>query len=233
MTPRYHQHGVSLTSLLVGLVVSMIVILSSMALFNNTLQSNTRSSQDARLTGERATGLLVAHMELQGAGFGIDNAQPGTHLRLISGATLTGAPPTNGALSGTPQNIGSGQRTGNALIWSQAPNLSTGQVTCTGLYAPATGDLGLYLLRSQPCSDATEDLTWDAQPLITDGENQPFRKVQEFTFTVRHQDCQGLGVAGQGHLEVTLNTKHSTGATKADSDAIDLSSTTCLLNFPQ
>lgn len=232
MTPHHQQSGVSLISMLVGLLVSMIAVLGIMALFNTTLHSNARSSQDARLTGERATGMLIAHMELQGAGFGIPNAAPGTHLRLLSDATLAWSNDGSTAkLSGTAQDISSGERSGNALVWSLAEDLSTRH--CVGLYAPSTADRGLYLLRSQTCNDANANLDWHVQPLVVDFQDQPFRRIQDFTFVVRHHDCQGLGITGEGHLEVTLNTKHSTGAAQSDNDAIDLSSTTCLLNFPQ
>lgn len=240
MTSHGKPQGFSLISLLVGLVVSMIVILGSMALFNSTLQSNTRASQDARITGERATGLLVAHMELQGAGFGIPSAQPENHLRLISGAALTANQGSNTAKvsGGANQTIGTnGTYTGNALIWSQEVN---GQNTCTGLFAPSKASIdassemlppSLYLLRSQNCSSTTEDLNWVPHALVA--ENPTLRNARAFSFIIRHEPCQGLGIAGEGYLEATISTRHSTGSTQADNESVDLATTTCLLNFPQ
>jgi Tfp pilus assembly protein PilV len=80
------QHGMSLISLMIGMLISMIGVLAGFMLYQNmikvTLQTRSAAAQD----GQLASAMLSLQLELQSAGFGIDKvASPGPHLVLVAG----------------------------------------------------------------------------------------------------------------------------------------------------
>ncbi|WP_193907497.1 PilW family protein [Cellvibrio polysaccharolyticus] len=214
---KNRQTGMSLLSLMIGLLISMIAILGMMSLFSNSVKTTTQSSRDARITGERASGLLIAGIHLQSAGYGVVNANRSEHLQLLSAATRT-----DNRVAGTP--IGN-DGTGNVLIWQVQP---AAQSRCAGLYAPSgDAEKGLYELVEKDCasiSDASAS-DWEFRRLIFD--TQDIQTLLAVTITLTTHDittpCRGFGVAGAGSISITLNAAEASGQT--------LNSTTCLLNF--
>ncbi|TBV09061.1 PilW family protein [Phytopseudomonas dryadis] len=67
-----NQHGITLVSLMVGTVLSMLTILAMLALYKNLIQVAVVATKDANHDGQLASALLVAQLELQSAGFGMD-----------------------------------------------------------------------------------------------------------------------------------------------------------------
>ncbi len=217
MSPRYRQQGLSLLSLMIGLVISMIVILGMMGLLSTSIKSTAGASRDARITSERTSGLLIASMRLQAAGYGIANADRNDHLLLLSSASLT-----NDRLSGTAI---SGDGTGNALVWQTNP---AGVSQCGGLYAPADEDeKGLYELVVKNCASVADanSTDWEIRRLIVDTKD--IQDPLAVSIIVSTHDsanpCKGFGIAGAGRLSVTLSAQEASGQS--------LNSTTCLLNF--
>lgn len=215
---KNRQTGMSLLSLMIGLLISMIAILGMMSLFSTSVKTTTQSSRDARITGERTSGLLIAGVHLQSAGYGVVSANRSEHLQLLSAATRT-----NNRVAGTP--VGN-DGTGNVLIWQVQP---AAQSRCAGLYAPASdAEKGLYELVEKDCasiSDASAS-DWEFRRLIFD--TQDIQTPLAVTITLTTHDatnpCRGFGVAGAGSVSITLNAAEASGQT--------LNSTTCLLNFP-
>lgn len=85
-----HLYGMSLISLMIGMLISMIGILAGFMLYQNmvkvTLQTRTDASQD----GQLASAMLSLQLELQSAGWGLDLAtNPGPHLVLDAGPPQT------------------------------------------------------------------------------------------------------------------------------------------------
>lgn len=170
-SPRWHQAGVSLVSLMVGMAISMFAVLGALALYRSTTQTVfgdgglVRSSvQD----GQLASGLLSAQIALQGAGFGIASPTSGAHLLLISNALLN---PDTLKLSGTVETIGAVAKSGNALVWLANPGLSANNADyrCHGLVSDATSK-AFYLIQSSgachPLTTQWSSITWLRRTLV-------------------------------------------------------------------
>jgi len=209
------QRGMSLISLMAGLLISMIAILAMMGLFNGTLKNTLAAVQDSRLTSERSSGVLITSVLAQSAGFGIASATPQQHLLLLNNATVV-----DGRLRGT-----STSQQGNALLWET--QLADGTY-CAGIFAPTTEtERGLYELPARRCSSLsnTLDTAWQARALITD--RKPGAASFNILFSLRYYDsdspCKALGIAGSGGVSLTVSIEASGGH--------PVNSTTCLLNF--
>lgn len=87
---NHRSSGMSLISLMIGILISMIGILAGFTLYQNmvkvTLQTRAAAAQD----GQLASAMLSLQLELQSAGFGIDKVvNPGPHLTLVAGPPQT------------------------------------------------------------------------------------------------------------------------------------------------
>lgn len=226
----FNQRGVSLLSLLIGLVISMIAVLGVTSLFRTVIKNNTEASQNARVTAERAAAMLIADMHLADAGFGLEGSLS-VNLLLLQGAQIDGEADGSVKVTGTEVTSVSGE--GNALIWrfvdseltSDGPDLDS--KACAGLYA--SGDGISYLSRSSECKNfdvaSFEESGWKLEPLVEGGP--------EFSIEIkRDADCSSFGIAGNSQVQVTIRTSHKIGdGTNDEDDEIELSSTSCLLNF--
>lgn len=210
------QQGISLVSLLVGLLVSMIVLVGMLMIFRNTIQAVVPASEDARSDGERVSGLLAAHIMLQDAGFGT-NGNPTDHLLVLPNATLSGSS------SATLTSGGAG----GAVVWRKSVGATH---TCEGLFAGAAG--GLSRLSSDGCGSIGIDLgsiTWFATPLI-EPSRHPDGAVDAITFAQTIGVCRpfGIGTGITGNITVTISVK--TPITNVTGH--EVKSSTCLTNFP-
>jgi len=90
MAAREHQRGMTLISLMVGMLLSMISILAGMMLYQSMARVSIESRADAMQDGQLASAMLSLQLELQSAGYGIDPEMPGTHIqRVVDGANQT------------------------------------------------------------------------------------------------------------------------------------------------
>lgn len=221
------QQGVSLISLMIGLLVSMIVVLGMMTVFRNTIQTVVPASEAARSDGERVSGLLAAHMMLHDAGFGIEDLT-GALVVLGSNAALAGE-----TLSGNELSIPTDQAKG--VVWGKGFDTDAdGEIDtflCEGLLADGTG--GLRRLSSdESCTNAStqwNSLDWTSTPLIRDAEKRAEDDFErEITITVeKGVDCTPFGIDIDGSdIAVTLSYPVNVGG-----DEQIVSSTTCLANF--
>lgn len=230
-----NQRGVTLISLMIGLVISMIAVLGVTTLFRTVLKNNTDASIRAQITAERASALLIADMHLQDAGYAATGAAD-DNILLMTSAKLS----DEGVLSGTSKKPDTWAKKesdttpateGNALVWrfNNSAEPGTNDHRCAGLWLDSNS---IYFLSSTDvCSSVNSALSnkWDKQLLVNipsvDGEDYSTTTV----FKVFQAQCSGFGIAGEGGLQVTLQTEHSLGS---DFLPIQLGSTTCLLNFP-
>jgi Tfp pilus assembly protein PilW len=81
------QRGMSLVSLMVGLLLAMIGILAGMTLYKNIVQTSIQTRNDALQDGQLASAMLTLQLELQNAGFGITPGGAVPHV-VRSGNTL-------------------------------------------------------------------------------------------------------------------------------------------------
>ena len=96
----HRQRGISLISLMIGLLVSLLAVMGMMALYRTVMHTTTESGAYAQLAGDRSAALLVAHTYLQGAGFGVEDATLGDHLLLCSPSMNDGRLGVGGGRSG-------------------------------------------------------------------------------------------------------------------------------------
>jgi Tfp pilus assembly protein PilW len=76
----------SLISLMIGMLISMIGVLAGFMLYQNMVKVTLQTRTDAAQDGQLASAMLSLQLELQSAGFGIDQAaNPGPHLVLVAG----------------------------------------------------------------------------------------------------------------------------------------------------
>jgi len=169
--PRFLQSGLSLISLMVGMVISMMAVLGALALYRSTTQTVfgdgglvRNSVQD----GQLASGLLSAQIALQGAGYGLASPSTGSHFLLLTNALLN---PDAMTLSGTVVNVTAAAQNGNALVWISNPNQSANSADyrCSGLVSdPSTR--ALYLIQSSgacnPLTTQWSKITWLRRTLI-------------------------------------------------------------------
>ena len=216
----FRQQGVTLISLMVGLLISMVALLGMMSLYSTVVQSTTQSTRDARIAGERSAALLLASRQLLGAGFGIVDTTYGKDLLLKVGGSLD----TDDRLSGgTSVAIGN---EGNTLIWRwiSQPGEVGEKRWCGGLHVqPSSSEqAGLYMLQPQTCNTVTDPESWEVRPLLIDNSDAAGESIP-ITITIEDGDCSVLGIAGGGQVSVSLRTE--------DHSSNEIISTTCLINF--
>lgn len=215
------QRGITLISLMTGLVISMVLVLAILMLFQRMVRASTAARMDAQADAQRAAAFLSAGIAAQEAGYGIDAAHAGTHLVVLKDAKLDGS-----TLSGTSVSLGA---TGNAVVWAEN---ATGGPRCSALLAPSLSDKGgLRKLGPVPCADAAafSTLAWTTVlPLM----NAPTTPVADppaaplVTITLQKAACTPFGIAaGTGADEKVLLT-----LTAANSNGVELKTSQCLVN---
>ena len=207
------QRGITLISLMTGLAISMVLVLATLMLFQRMVRATTAARSDAQADAQRSAAFLSAGIAAQEAGYGIDAAQAGTHLVVLTSAALA-----DSALSGTPASLGA---TGNAVVWAENAT-GTPQPRCSALLAPSPSDKGgLRKLGPVTCANAAafSALAWTALPL----SDAPAAPV---TITWRAAACTPFGIAaGTGAPEKVLLT-----LTTANSNGVVLETSQCLAN---
>jgi Tfp pilus assembly protein PilW len=184
MKPR--QQGFTLISLLIGLLMSLVVIISMLGtykgvvrtLFGNAGTQSTGLAWNAQLDGQLTSGMLSAQLALQEAGYGVPSAVANTHFLVITSPVLNAS--TN-KLSGTVANVVAAGTPGNALLWETNTGLAATSTSyqCSGLLWRAdpnanslgvTGNMQLLLLQTagpcHPLSTTWTTAVWTSQTLV-------------------------------------------------------------------
>lgn len=234
---RRAQGGITLVSLLVGLLITSIVVVAMMTVYQTSVRAMVKSSESARLQSESLATLLTTHMSLQGAGFGVPPSEladePRTVIDIGSG-TLTPA--------GRLMPFG----TGTAIVWRVGVDTNNDFLTdgfqCEGLYvSPARGIV--HLIGETSCSTARNNtwltMPWTVIPLVApsrlvdpDGEVATLEN-----FFVRLEDrttpCSPFGTSATTSDEGVLGRQAVVvGYQRLINGAYEtISSTTCLVNL--
>lgn len=196
------QVGISLISLLIGLLISSFVLVGMMMVFRNTIQMVVPASEASRSDGERVSALLSTQILLQEAGFGITDAAYGTHLRILNGASQVALGTANGATA-----------SGDTVVWLKNIN---GTVQCEGLRATNIGSL-----ERVSCNSAMGNITAATQLILPSQHADGITTA--LTITARRGTCRPFGVGSSGNITVSIAAPNSTGHT--------LSASNCLVNY--
>lgn len=172
MRRRSAQQGMTLVGLMVGLVISMLVILTMLSLFRVvmrfTFDQSTGMQPTAAQDRQATTGLLTVQNVLQGAGFGIAGATRTTNFVVLSSAALDAG--TN-KVTGTVVTLPTAAATNaNAIFWESNPSQGpTSSWTCQGLIS-SIADNSVSLLQAtgscNPVATQWSNLAWTVTPLI-------------------------------------------------------------------
>lgn len=205
---------------MVGLTISLIVTVAAMLVFKNVATTALASRQSSSADSLFLSSSISAGMLLHDAGYGITDPELGTHLVVVTGATLT-----SNRLSGTLATGATHE--GNAVIWEFQPGTVR---QCAGLYF--TADDGLQHLPAVNCSGASawSTLTW-APVMIAPPPSTP----DIFTMIAINQGCKPFGVTtGSGNVVVSLSTTRNKDIDPEieSENETKLGVDHCLINFP-
>lgn len=224
ITSQKQQRGMSLISLMVGLVISLIILLATLIIFKNLTRTAISSKEDSKNDAQRLSSVLTGQILAQSAGFGISSAAVGTDLVLISGASLG----TSNILSGSLVAVG-GQ--GNAVVWGEKLDGATYQ--CEGLYSPSTG--GMFRLGPVNCTSASaawNTITWSTTTTL-DNSSQSTSLMQ---FSEKTDGCASYGIVGTGKVNLTFTTttvrRDLQQTNNPTISTMSSTSSSCLVNFP-
>lgn len=166
---RPAARGVTLVSLMVGMVIALFTVIAALSLYRNAMRNVYAEGglvPGAAQEGQLASGLLSAQIALQGAGFGIGGAASGAQLFLLSGSILAGQ-----ALGGTVVALKSASQSGNALVWVSNPAQSANTATyvCRALLSD-TATRAFYLLQANgnchPLATQWSQVAWTRTTLV-------------------------------------------------------------------
>lgn len=184
------QLGVSLISLMVGLLLSMIGILAGLTLYKNIVQTTVQTRSDALQDGQIASALLTLQLELQSAGYGLANDPTKTHVARSAA--------------------------GDAIYWRQ----NTGTLQCKGFRIHTSADgltrqLHLLKLASGTCNEtaALASLNWAADNILAEFRKSEATGLNLPQFTTQLNataSCfpYGMGVKGT-HPMVTITAENA------------------------
>lgn len=198
------QHGSTLISLLIAMLISLLCIGGSLTLYKNLVRVAAETQSDANYDGQLALSMLSARLELQNAGYGI------------------AAPNTNHVATQTTA-------TAVSLYWRYKIN---NQYFCKGLRDIAVGsnrELRLIDASTSACTEtaALSSLTYTTTQTLGEFKNYSAPVVG---FSVSQQSCWPYGVGKVApHYQVVVA---ANSAAKQFNSAISASNYTfCLPNI--
>lgn len=200
------QRGVTLISLLIGMLISIFSILSILALYKNLVTVSISASADASHDGQVATALITAQLELQNAGYGIVNAD-GLHLN------------TNDD--------------GSEIRWRYYDN---GAYQCRSIREVVIDEntRSLELFEANKNCEATSELSaveWKSLSVLTRISRTESIPTQIFNFNVATAECSPYGVgATDKHLMASMSAIGSADFHNATSDITVTSYNLCLVS---
>ena len=187
--PNLPRHrGASLISVMVGLVLGLIAVVSVMSVYKSLVFKGTDMRKNARQDSQVGMALLAASLDIQKAGYLVAAApsclgatvqgpagKANDDFVLIAAPVLTPSlPASSRKLTGVAQSITGTASTGSAVIWhwidpATEVSLCAGLVATQGTVSPPKGG-GLVRLAPMACTNATQwaVLTWTIDHLIAD-----------------------------------------------------------------
>ncbi|MDZ7924926.1 MAG: hypothetical protein U5M23_12940 [Marinagarivorans sp.] len=189
---NYQQRGMSLISIMIGMLLSMITILSSLVLYRTLSHTSIDSRIDAAIDGEIATAMLTLQLEIQAAGFGYESTTP-PHVLVEAGANPT------------------------YVYWRYKDTTpATPLDTCRGLRIKdiSASHRQLQLLKSTTCNESSElsSFTWtdpsNVLSVLADIKVKTGQKLPKVGLKLESKSCFPYGMSAVNtyqHLTVTLD----------------------------
>ena len=213
------QSGVTLISLLIGLLISMLCMIGLLSAYRTMAKTGADSRIDATHDTQLQNGLIASQMMIQNAGFRLEagtNAHLATH-------TFTSI----GTGTGTLTNV-------SALLWRYKVGST---VACQGLADIAdSGKRKLVTLTvSSGCDDtaALSTFTWATDKTLARLTDFGVSNAQQVTYAVTTgTDCRPFGsvaAASGKHPQVTLSAK--TSSQQHNSALSTIQVPICILNI--
>ncbi|KAA8733284.1 hypothetical protein F4V57_08645 [Acinetobacter qingfengensis] len=209
------QKGVTLTSLLIGLLIAMLCILAVLSLYRTVVHTGVDSRKAATHDTQLQSALTTVQMLLQNAGFGLDPS--GSHVNI---GTISFKNSSNVDVSTT------------ALVWKNAGSSDGTSITCHGIADIAgSGERQLVLLSGSNCT-STSNLSaasWTQESILatlSDFSSDSTNPVQ-VTFAKSNASCTPYG-AGSVDTSV-LHPNVTISATTSTKQTVNIS--VCLLNI--
>ncbi|MCY1278646.1 hypothetical protein D3C76_684680 [compost metagenome] len=204
------QRGITLVSMMVGLLISVLVILVLLTSFRTLLSVSAQATRSAIQDGELATAMTALQMDIQAAGFGLDSTAV-----LQATVDLPGAD--------------------RALLWRFQDGA---QPVCAGVVERSAKDPEsgrsmrvVSRLTSDNCSAASalDGLSWSLGEDLLQFREQTARQLR---IVLGEGVCSPFGaLAGaERHPIVTLTAPSSTA--QAGAAALPVSYSVCLINIP-
>lgn len=223
------ERGVTLISLLVGLIVAMIAILGMLTLYRTSVQVTAQSGEYARITGDRSAAMITAHTVLQDIGFGLANPEFGNNNVLQACKSIT--------LSGGDYDLGNCEKADlgehNILLWRyETLELPSAPATglCEGLAIDEDSGT-LFYLRPQSCGSLNVT-TWAEADVAVLFSSPIYRGGRFHKFEITKDGCNPFGISGaSGGYEVTLIAHHPTSDDPEDPNAYDPGDDSSFLPF--
>lgn len=211
------QQGLSMIGLLIGLLISMLGILASLTLYKNLLHVATESKIDTLYDGQLASALSIMQVELQSAGYGIDDADGDDVVRRFTAASGSDHAKlellwryhdgTNFVCRGLLEHT-------KTITDSEGDNREVRELT---LRKVDSGCDDTTALTSMTWSDDSLLARW---PMITTLQTYLSGNNTIFSFTITSASCSPFGLTtGEQHLQVTVISPSSTTLNRADSSA--------------
>ncbi len=150
------QGGVSLVSLMLGLLLGLMSVLAAVSLFRLQAQQSVTTQRVSTTLEAQTIGLQVAELSVQQAGFGLEDSdsqpsgQANSDFMLLSGASLPSSASSAISLAGASLQLITDATavSGNAVLWRwRDPN--SGNFLCAGMIG---SNNGFYLLGDTACS---------------------------------------------------------------------------------
>lgn len=192
------QKGATLVGLMIGMLISIVSVLAILALYKNLINVSIDATEDASHDGQVATALMTAQLELQTAGYGIENAD-GLHLNASDD--------------------------GSVIRWRYYDN---SQYQCRAIREVVVDDRSrsLALFEGNKFCDATTALTdveWKLLSTLTKITRQQAIAEQIFTFSVGSAECAPYGIGTTAkHLMASMS---AVGSADFHNDTTDISAT--------
>lgn len=181
-TRLQNAKGATIISLMIAMLVSIMSVVAILALYKNLVGVSVNATSDAQHDGHIATAILTAQLELQTAGYGIENA---------------GSEHLNANAAGTE------------LRWRY---LDGGNYQCRALRETAVSDNVRRLALFEATANCTADsalsgLQWQELTVLANIERVEAMPDQIFTFSVSTAKCSPYGIGEkEKHLIANIRT---------------------------
>lgn len=184
--------------LMIGMLLSIITVLAAMSMYKTLVSTAIDTKLDTQHDGQLASAMLTLQLELQSAGYGIENATVAEHL-----------------VDADAQQ---------SLYWRSQPTPASGDYECKGVKYVTTATESTLSLVGSACND-TVDLTtlvWAEEAILARfiiDANIDLADPVVITFDATTGTCFPFG-QGEAAVYGIVNVSAQTAASRATANAI-------------